>query len=504
MSLSRYERAVLQARRNELAKARSFDAAQVMTPRQLAFERDPARFKLALCGRGAGKTTGRAGSFLERGRQRINGRGRRMAYVTGTRRMAKNIFWPLLLNWNKEFSLGWVPNWSDLTMTHPESGGYIQLSGANTVVEVDKLRGQTWDDVDVDEAQSLGRTLKTLIDDAIVPRLVGGLSLTGTPGPVPAGPFFDAWKQGKTKGKWSVHEWTAAENPFFLAQLPDPLTNNFDAWIESECERRGVDVDDPSIQREFFHQWARDLNALVLLITGQNYFTEAPPLDAYVVGVDLGFDDSTAISVMGWSWTLSGPRPKVYQVEETLIDSVDVTTVGEHVRDVYERYAPLSIAVDTAGIGKMVGAELGNAHWGLPVTPFDKTSKTGRAKLLRAALDRGELMVKEGGYLDHDAKLLQWEVDPVKGIKRLSEKSPDDKAFHSDIVDAAIGAYMETMAQFGERKPADLPLEQRLREERRANRAKKATVEAKLGLDSGDELDLFGDFASDDDVSLFG
>ena len=494
-NFSAIERRRLEQRHRELSKVTAFNPEAVLTTRQLGLERDKARFKLALCGRGAGKSTGRAFSFLQNGRK---GNGRRLAYVTGTRRMAKNIFWPLLLQWNKEYALGWVPNWSDLTLHHPESSGVIQLSGANNVVEVDKLRGQDWHEVNIDEAQSLGRTLKTLINDAIKPRLLGPLVLTGTPGPVPAGPFFDAWKAGKERGLWSIHEWTARENPHFLAKLPEPYTNDFDAWIAGECEQRGVDINDPGIQREFFHQWAADLNALVLSFTEQNYYTDLPPLDDYIVGVDLGYDDSTAISVQGWSRTLhrSG-RPYVYQVEETLLETQDVTTVGEHVKSAFARYNPICVPVDTAGLGKMIAKEL-SSRWDLPIVPFDKTSKTGRAKLLRSAIDRGEFLIKRGCRLDQDAKLLQWEIDPARGIKRLSEKSPDDKAFHSDIIDAAIGAYMETQAHFAEQAPEELPLEVRLREERRANRIRRNAKH--VGVDI-DEVDLFGETA--EDVELF-
>lgn len=475
LKLAPWELALLANELKSRTQAATFVPGSVLTPSQARFRADPCRFRIGLCGRGAGKTVGIGFILSEVARKHGYAN---CAYVTGTRRMAKYIVWPILCALNDKYRLGFTPNHSDLVMVH-ENGGRIQLMGANNVLEIDKLRGQPWDLVCIDEAQMLGRTLRQLCTEIVPPRLVdrnGHLLLTGTPGPVLGGPFYEYWKLGKKGKGWTVHEWTMADNPHILNG------RRFEDIVAEEAERRNVSVEDPSIQREFFGRWVRDVDALVLHVRDRNYFEDAPDMDQFVIGVDIGYDDADAIAVVGWPTVAETPR--AYLVEEHVNRGANVTDLGERVSELNDRYNPIAIAVDTAGIGKKVFAELASDTWNLPVVPFAKGDKTARVLKLRAAIDRAEFKCQRGGYFDQDAALLQWELDPEKGIRRLSEKSPDDKAFHSDIIDAVIGGFMEAQSHWNVVPEKPRTPEQQMREERREARAKR-----QAGKDQG----LFGD-----------
>lgn len=435
----------------------------ILTPKQREVQDDPDRFKVMVCGRAAGKTSLIGKKLLDTAKARRNCNN---AYVTGTRRMAKNIIWPILLRTNESNGLGFTPHHGDLTMTHPTSKGRIQLSGANNVVEVDKLRGQDWHNVAIDESQSLGKTLKLLVNDIIVPRLLGSLWLAGTPGPAPSGPFWDFW-QAAQKGKgWKGYHFTMADNPHHLAKLGEargkPYT--FEEVIKEECDRRGVSANDPSIQREFFGIFARDLDALVCKLTERNYYTEVPTdLDEYVIGVDIGHDDADAISVLGWKWVSDTPR--LWLVEEIINRKTGVADLDRRLQSVYQRYKPMAVAIDMGALGKKISVDL-QEHIDVPLEAFDKSSKTGRALMLRGAVDRGHIMVRQGGPFDEDCKLLQWEYDEA-GNRRISEKAPDDKAFHSDIFDSVLGGYLCSMAHRATAPVPKMTAEETMREERR-------------------------------------
>ncbi len=447
----------------------------VLTHAQSRVSLDPERFKILVCGRGSGKTFVEADDLLKKARKVKDSNN---GYVTGTRRMAKNIVWPILLRMNEARGLGFIPNHGDLVLNHPISRGRIQLSGANNVVEIDKLRGQDWHSMKIDEGQSLGKTLKSLINDVIIPRLIGDLWITGTPGSVPAGPFWDAWALAQKGKGWKPYHFTMADNPHQLRG------RTFDAIVAEECERRGVAVLDPSIQREFFGLWVRDIDSLVCRLTEANYFTEPPELDEYVIGVDIGHDDADAISVLGWQWVTETPR--LYLVEEIINRKTGVADLAERLGEVYERYKPMAVAADLGALGKKIGVDLSD-HIDVPLEPFDKSSKTGRAMMLRGAVDRGSLMVRQGGPFDEDCKLLQWEHDEY-GNRRISEKSPEDKAFHSDIFDSVLGAYLCSLAHRATAPAPKVSQEEAMREERRERRKK----------EQGEGDDLFGAATTED------
>ena len=472
------------ARRKKVAQ---FTPKSVLTDKERDFIEDESRFKLALCGRRAGKTTSCATVLLDKARTIPEAN---CAYVTGTRRMAKNIMWPILTKMNVEYNLGFKQNHTDLVMVHGKTGGRIQLSGANNVPEIEKLRGQPWDVVNIDEAQTLGRTLKSLINDVIAAALVdrdGSILLTGTPGPVPAGPFFDAWSQGMAGKGWSVHGWTMDDNPHVLRG------RKFIDIVTEEAERRGVDVSDPSIQREFYGRWMQDTDALVINLTEDNYFTGNPHVDAHVLGGDLGYDDADAIADLGWPWIAE--RPVTYLLEEHVEREVSALDFIERAIALNSRIMPMAFALDTAGIGKKLAKACEDR--GLPVTAFDKSEKTARAMILRSAVMRKELKVRKDGPFDQDCKVLCWEYDAY-GRKKISDKGINDKAYHSDIFDAVLGAYLESMGHRAVKPKPKPTVEQKMREERRAARKKKAEPDDLFAGKNSEQI-LDNLFADDDD-----
>src|SRR3990167_1010868 len=173
-------------------------------PFQLAAVMDPATRVSMLVGRGGGKTT----TARVRALRKITTRRRaRCGYVATSRPEAERLNWePLkeLIDQLGEMD-SFVFNESKMRCACKKTGGTYQFFGADDRKEVEKQRGQPYDEFQIDEAASHDNKLvEWLIDRAVGPRLgerAGSVLLFGTPGHVLHGYFYDVTRDGS--------EWTA-------------------------------------------------------------------------------------------------------------------------------------------------------------------------------------------------------------------------------------------------------------------------------------------------------
>lgn len=421
------------ARLEREQRKRGFSADLLCFDRQLAFVEDQARFKVAVCSRRAGKTV--ACAILLLGRALAHARTNHL-YVTLSRINAKRIVWRQLLDLNRQHALGGVPNETELTILFP-NGSVVYLSGAKDSGEVEKFRGLSIKTVVIDEAQSFRPYLKTLIDDVLVPCLwdvQGELVLIGTPGPVKAGTFWEAYS-GKS---WSAHHWTIIDNPHILrlsGKTPEVI-------LEEERARRGIGEEDPTYQRESLGRWVNDFQSLVFHYDSQrNGFAHLPDgvddsrrslqLSRYVLGVDVGHDDADAIAALGWSEA----SPDLYLCEEHVQTKASVSDLADAIGRFRDKYSPERIVMDFGGLGKKMSVDI-RQRWGIPVEPAEKSEKLRHIELLNDALRTGRFRARTESRFAQDCVLVQWDQDArAKGTLRVSD------AYHSDITDAVLYAY---------------------------------------------------------------
>lgn len=421
------------ARLEREQRKQGFSAEALCFDQQLAFVRDGARFKVAVCSRRAGKTV--ACAILLLGRALAYPRTNHL-YVTLSRINAKRIVWRQLLDLNREHALGGIPNETELTIRFP-NGSVAYLSGAKDSGEVEKFRGLSLKTVVIDEAQAFRPYLKQLIDDVLVPCLwdvQGELVLIGTPGPVKAGTFWEAYS-GKS---WSAHHWTILDNPHILrlsGKTPEDI-------LAEERARRGIKETDPTYQRESLGQWVNDYQALVFHYEPQrNGFADLPGgvdsggrglhLSRYVLGVDVGHDDADAIAVLGWSEA----SPDLYLVEEDIATKQGITELAYKMGDLAVKYRPERIVFDAGGLGKKIAEEI-RRRFGVAVVAAEKARKFEHIELLNDALRTGRFRARSESRFAQDCMLVQWDMDArAKGILRVSD------GYHSDITDATLYAY---------------------------------------------------------------
>lgn len=412
-----------------LPVAPKFDLDAILFPKQRAFVRDSSKWRTAVCSRRAGKTIGAAAALID---SALSHPGSANLYITRSRKNAKRIFWTPLKKLIRDNKLDAEPNESDLCIKFG-NGSRIYLAGANDRDAIEDQRGDGMAMVVIDECQSLPAYLENLVDEVLVPALMdydGSLILIGTPGPVPVGYFFDATQSEA----WSHHHWTVHDNPHILAKSGKTPAQH----LQAELVRRGLSEADPVIQREWWGKWIHDPNSLVFRFDGnRNTYTELPSATGweYVIGIDLGYEDADAISVLGWH-----PKsPNVWQVEEHVLNKQTVTQLGETLRPLLSRYQPVSTVIDSGGLGKKIAEEL-SARLGIHLKAAEKTRKIEYIELVNDALRTGRLQVRPESRFASDALLIEWDRNRSTPDRRVISDR-----YHSDIADALLYAFRESL-----------------------------------------------------------
>jgi hypothetical protein len=339
--------------------------------------------------------------------------------------------WPVLQELNIQFNIGCQFVESNLEMKHP-NGATLKLYGADMKNFIKRLKGRKYPGVAIDEAQDFGVHLQSLIDDVLTPSISdykdGWLALTGTPGPVPQGFFFEVTRNGKYG--FSRHEWTILDNPY----MPKP-----DAFIKDLIARREWTDNHPTLLREWRNKWVLDVQSLwVNYNESVNHFEHLPvgPKWTYIMGIDLGFKDADAIAVLAWS----SSDPNTYLVEEVITRKQGITDLVNQIETLSKKYDVAKMVIDEGGLGKKIAEEIRRRHH-IPVVAADKARKQENVELLNDNLRRGVFKANKDSRFAQDSYLVQIDWDKSTPNKIVIKKHP-----HSDIIDAVLYSFKESPA----------------------------------------------------------
>lgn len=410
-------------------------------PLQNAFVNDPSRFIAAQCGRRSGKTNGLALRFFQTLAKYPRSQ---CMYLALTQDSAREIMWPVLQELNDKFKIGCEFTESKLTMTHP-NGAKLKLMGADLSGFIKRLRGRKYPGVAIDECQDFGIHLQSLIEDILTPSIAdyedGWVALTGTPGPVPSGTFFDITQ--KNMYGYSLHKWVMNDNPY----MP-----NSEGFIQELIKTREWTPENPTLLREYRNQWVLDVQSLwIQYKADKNHYAQLPVITPdkwnYLVGVDIGYRDADAIAVLAWSDACK----ETYLVEESIITKQDITALADGIEAVIKKYNPDKIVMDEGGLGKKAAEEMRRRR-GLPIHPADKMRKQEHVAFLNDALRTGRFKAKSGSRFAQDSYLIQIDWEASTPDKIVIKKQP-----HSDIIDSVLYAFVESPA-FAYQKKIEAPV----------------------------------------------
>lgn len=396
-------------------------------PDQRAFIEDENQFVAAQCGRRAGKTTALAERFIKTMGKHPGSLSR---YIALTRDSAKDIMWPILQELDDKYNLEAEFTETNLTMTLP-NGAKLKLMGADMQNFIRRLRGAKSPAVAIDEAQDFGDHLQSLVNDVLTPSIAdykdSWLAMTGTPGPIPRGYFYDVTHGGI--GGYSNHKWTIFDNP----HMP-----NAKAFVEQLKARNQWEDNNPTYLREYRNQWVLDVESLLIKYDEKiNHYEQLPIAKwNYILGVDIGFKDSDALAVLGWSES----QPNIYLVEEAVTGNQDITSLVDQINRLQKLYDISKIVMDTGGLGKKVAEEIIRRHH-IPVQAADKARKFENVSFLNDWLRQRRFYAKSTSRFAQDSFQLQIDYE-----KTTPDRLIVKKGFHSDIIDAVLYAFKESPA----------------------------------------------------------
>jgi hypothetical protein len=439
---------------------------------------DTARRIVVLCSGRAGKTSGGRRRLL---RRMMKKRGAKCLFIAKSAPAAEDLMWQPLKEATEQLGLEARFREDRLRMTLAKNGSTLRLVGADDTAEIDKLRGQPFDEVGVDEAASHNpERLQYLIEQAVGPRLgdyKGTLWLAGTPGSMLRGFFYELTQDYCSKKGWSFHWWNMEQAAPYVAAIQS-------AWEEAliQKEANGWGDQHPTWLREYMGRWAADDTQMVFryrphvtremaeendkLTVGSPWNQWDPEKDEvgiailpkpkgewhYVVGVDLGGGRTNsagsekkdlAIKIKGdptaieaWAWDDGDPEKNVWHVfefhshETVSIRGLARVFLGEELdKDspggLFGRLGwPDGMIADIGSLGGLILEELAN-NYGVVIEPALKKNLHDSREGMNGDLIDGRAHVMKGSVLEQQLSDLQWDIDRY-GLLAKNKRQRDD------------------------------------------------------------------------------
>jgi PBSX family phage terminase large subunit len=387
----------------------SWDSSNFKT--QNNFVNDPSPFKAAQTTRRAGKSFS-AGKMLFKAA--LKHPGCSVLYITKTRDMANRImFQPILGEINRVNNIGATPNRTSLTYTLP-NGSIIYLLGIdNSPEEADKLLGQKFAIVVIDEAAFISRDLENIIYEHLKPAVAdynGQIVMISTTSDMVGCFFYKVTEEGYLG--WKVHKWTAYDNPF--------MAEKWDKEIK-QLKKMNPTIDEtPRFRRMYLNQWVVSEDAKVYKANRDRNVIDKYDSNkrlTYVLGLDLGWEDATAFTITGYDSSTG----LLYIIETFKRSKMTLTQVAERVKAYEKKYNLETIVVDNAS---KQSVEDMRARYDINFTPAIKVNKKeyieimndqfilNKIKILASNEDLleeysnlvwNEKLLSRGKYKEHDA-----------------------------------------------------------------------------------------------------
>lgn len=389
-------------------------------PKQAEAIKDLSRFQVWNASRRSGKTQGAARRIVKTLNTHHNARG---IYFALTAMSAKEIIWDELINLCDSLHINIKPNIAERTILFKDTNSKVKIAGADASErEMKKVLGQKLIFVFVDEAGSFTIDMPKFIYQMIRPTLIdlrGDLILLGTCETIP-NTFFQKCIDGIEKG-WKLHKWTAYDNPYMAVQWKEEID-----LILSENPKA---ADAAWFRTHYMNEWIKDDDMMVIMIKDHTIVEHLPVWKQknYILGVDLGYNDATAFSVLSYSWS-----DKKAIVEYANKDkAMDITDTANEIKRLMTRFPFVKMIVD--GANKQAVEEMKRRH-GLPLESAEKTDKAMFLRMMRDDVIMGNLLLYRYG-----THLLKQEWDSL--VWKDSDKDVEDGRCENHISDATLYAW---------------------------------------------------------------
>lgn len=350
----------------------------------------------------------------------------RILYLTLTRDSAKRImFSEILAEINRMQKLNATPNLQALSYSLP-NGSVIQCLGVDSdAKQAEKLLGMKLDLVIIDEAAFFRSDMHRLIDEVLAPALMdnrGQLIMISTTSHLTSSYYYKACHNEEPAKGWEVYpNWTAKDNPYMREQVEEE--------IEQMIERDPLIIETPYFKRMYLNEWVLDYDALVYKYSPERNDIRVEPAAkySYILGIDLGYNDDTALSVLAYSKYDN----VLYIVDEFSKSQMIVEDVAKEIKRLDSQYNFDVMVCDNAS--KQVVEEL-KKRYELPLQPAQKTDKRGYTELMNSDYITGKIKLT-----DKVPKLRDEYVNLVYDERKLVEgKYVEHPACANHLSDATL------------------------------------------------------------------
>lgn len=407
------------------------------TPWQKEYFTDNAKRIVNQSGRRAGKSYGNALKAIKHclvGSDMINGIVKvRSAVIVGlTKEKVGDQYWQLIKDTIAECHIKTqkVDNSSyEITFSN---GARLVLRGNNSKAEREKLRGDEYSLIIIDEAQSQ-QGLRYMMDSIFEPIAYARDSqiiLSGT-GALVLGCYWQEVTDGDMASKWRHYHVTMADNPTIA---------NPDEVLKQVLEDKGWSENDPEYIREYLGKNAYDETRTVL--PNRKYYDALPKEKVWekcVVGLDYGFEDTNAfVPVLVAN---DGSRYVANVFEGNHMGASDIVKKANEIKEWAEGLKVPNILFVADTNDQSISQDIWRQ--GVKIQNAYKVDERLQWSKLKERLATGDVLIEKDGLVDNEASRTVWCYD--EETKKIIYEIDDD-VFHPNVLDALRYAnyYLDT------------------------------------------------------------
>lgn len=337
-------------------------------------------------------------------------------YFTLTRETARKIFWKSVLKAiDSKFNVGCNFNESRLECTTPWGAQITCIGVDSDEREKEKVLGQKLRWGYGDESAFFNIDLEEMVYDMLLPAtadLNGGVTLISTTSNR-VNSFFHKITTGEVKG-WDVHKWSYKDNPY--------TAKSVQLLIDKIVADNPLKATTPGFRQMYLNEWVIDLSALVYKFSrDKNLIYKKPDTSgfSFVIGIDLGFDDASSITVLGYNQI----DKTLYILESYGKSGLDITAVANEIRRTMQRYPRAPLIVD--GANKQAVEEIIRRH-SLPLISAKKQDKFDHIQIMNSDFITGNIKLFYDGCIELIEEYEQLVWDERKLPKRVELASKDN------------------------------------------------------------------------------
>lgn len=392
---------------------------------------------LVCCSRRAGKTDTNSGAIVK---SALLHPGSRIIYINLNFSNAVNQIWDNVIKRSEQAGLVIKASHKNEGTIEWANGSSLRIKGNSNNAEADTLRGEQKVSLVVIDEFFHQRNMQYAINEVIMPLFAdigdkATLLCTGTPPRIPHTYGEKLWNEDKT---WRHYHWTAENNPY----IP-----NFSEFIKEVAAAKGLEIDAPFIQREYYGKiGVYDTEAQVFKNAVR--YTGTPYLEGNInriaIGVDYGFSDYNAIVAIGYNtntgkaWVLPFTRK---------FNKATVSDIVLQIKDVYNKCTEICndvrIYADTNE--QSITYELFSVEK-LPAYNAYKYNKMAAMAQLADKLRIGSIQYNDNILQDEFERTLYKRDDEDNILPEI-----DDDVFHPDAIMALLYASRQVFFDMGDK-----------------------------------------------------